>query len=57
MSFFPLPEIFVLSFVHVAGNNCEKNKQENLRVNQKLLVKQEPESIMLFMSPKYIPEK
>lgn len=57
MSFFLLPEIFVLSFVYVGGSTCEKNKQENTRVNQTSLVKEESESIMLFMSPKYIPER
>lgn len=49
--FFLLPEIFVLSFVHMAENNCEKNKQKNLTVNQKLLIKKEPENIMRFISP------
>lgn len=49
--FFLLPEIFVLSFVHMGENNCEKNKQKNLRVNQNLLIKKEPENIMRFISP------
>lgn len=57
MSFFLLPEILVLSSVHMGGNNCEKSKQENLRVDRKLVVKKEPESIMLFMCPTYIPER
>lgn len=55
--FFLLPEITVLPFVHVGGSNCEKSKQENLRVNQKLLVKKEPESIMFFMSPNEIKKR
>lgn len=41
----------------MGGNNYEKSKQENLRVDQKLVVKKTPETIMLFMSPTYIPEK
>lgn len=41
----------------MGGNNCGKSKQENFCVEQKLLVKKEPQSMMLFMSPKYIPER
>lgn len=51
--FFLLPEIFILSCVHLGGDDYGKNKQENLSVDQKLLVKKEPERAMLLMSLKY----
>lgn len=56
-AFFLLPEILILSCVHMGGNNCGKSKQESFCVEQKLLVKKEPQRMMLFMSPKYIPER